>query len=86
MDISQKANPIRSRPVFIRLTPDLYQWVTDLCEETGHSFATIVRAILAGAREEGVSVIPNPEAEMPTPKRRRRRRVIQDSEPQATSA
>ena len=80
MDISQKPDPIRSRPVFIRLTPDLFDWVAKLTEETGGSFANTVRAILQGAREEGVSVVPNAEM-APMPTRRRRRRVEAD-EPQ----
>lgn len=83
MDISQKPDPIRSRPVFIRLNADLYDWVAKLTEETGGSFANTVRAILEGAREEGVSVVPNTEVSTNIPTRRRRRRTV---EPESQAA
>jgi len=92
MDISHKADPIRSRAVFIRLTPDLFEWVSKLTEETGHSFANIIRVILQGARDQGVSVIPAEPVPMEwrPPKRRRRRRRASapesPPEPQAASA
>jgi hypothetical protein len=86
MDISQKPDPIRSRPVFIRLSPDLFNWVAKLTDETGGSFANTVRAILQGAREEGVSVVPTTEVELPMPsRRRRRRRAAEPDEPQAAT-
>jgi len=88
MDISHKADPIRSRPVFIRLTPDLFEWVERLTEETGHSISNVVRVILQGARDQGVSVIPAEPVPAPMPRRRRRRRraVVETPEPQAATA
>jgi hypothetical protein len=90
MDISQKVDPIRSRPVFIRLTPDLYEWVMQLTDQTGHSFANIVRVILQGARDQGVSIIAAEPVPMSLPRRRRhrKRRAVQhvSDEPQAATA
>ena len=85
MDISTKSDPIRARAVFIRLTPDLFEWVNELCEKTGHSFANIVRVLLQGARDQGVSVIPAEPLplEWQRPKRKRRRRRVEKHPPES---
>lgn len=51
----------RSRPILIRLTPDLYDRLIKVAEGVGGGIATTCRAILEQALQEGVNVVHSSE-------------------------
>jgi predicted DNA-binding protein len=57
MEIVENYVERRSKPVLVRLTPEIYNWLGDLAEEAGGGVATTIRSILEAAKDEGVSVI-----------------------------
>lgn len=74
MDLLNADVQRRSRPILIRLTPDLYARLTQVAQNVGGGIATTCRAILETALKEGVNVV-NSSAEIvvPTPGKRLRK-------------
>jgi predicted DNA-binding protein len=56
MEILQAEINKRSRPVLVRLTPEVYEWLSKLSDKAGGGIATTIRSILEAARADGVSV------------------------------
>jgi len=56
MEIAETTPNRRSKPVLVRLTPGIYDWLEDLATRAGGGVATTIRAILEAAQEEGVEV------------------------------
>lgn len=80
MDLLNADVQRRSRPILIRLTPDLHRRLVQVAQTVGSSMATTCRAILETALREGVNVInPEPEPPPPAPRRRRARPEAQVS-------
>jgi hypothetical protein len=57
MDLLSANVQRRSRPILIRLTPDLYDRLIAVAENVGGGIATTCRAILEQALLEGVNVV-----------------------------
>ena len=73
MDLLNADVQRRSRPILIRLTPDLYERLTEVAQSVGGGIATTCRAILETALREGVNVVNSTE-ELRAPKRGKRGR------------
>jgi predicted DNA-binding protein len=73
MDLLNADVQRRSRPILIRLTPDLYERLTEVAQSVGGGIATTCRAILETALREGVNVVNSTE-EIRAPKRGTKRR------------
>jgi predicted DNA-binding protein len=73
MEILQADISKRSRPVLVRLTPEIHEWLLNLSEKAGGGIATTIRSILEAAHRDGVSVVSALEDEEDEEPRRRRR-------------
>jgi hypothetical protein len=73
MEILQADISKRSRPVLVRLTPEIHGWLLDLSGKAGGGIATTIRSILEAAHRDGVSVVAALDDEDEDEPRRRRR-------------
>lgn len=73
MDLLNADVQRRSRPILIRLTPDLYKRLTEVAQNVGGGIATTCRAILETALKEGVNVVNSSAEILPTPAKKPRK-------------
>jgi len=67
MEIDRANTSIRNKPVLVRLTTDVYDWLTELSGKAGGGVATTIRSILESAKREGVEIVGDEDPNAPHP-------------------